>query len=127
MSPKDDFTQLLRNSDEAQHYTAGSTICRAGDPGHTMYVVITGQVEIRVGDHVIETVSDGGILGEMALVDAGDRSADMVAMTDCELVPITEKRFQFLVQQTPFFALRVMRVLVQRLRAMNHHSADPVS
>ncbi len=39
-----------------------------------------------------------------------------VARTDCKLVPIDQKRFQFLVQQTPYFAIEVMRVLVERLR-----------
>jgi hypothetical protein len=59
------------------------------------------------------------IFGEMALIDSEPRSATAVAITDVELVPISEKQFLFLVSQTPYFALTVMRVLAQRLRATN--------
>ena len=59
------------------------------------------------------------IFGEMALIDSEPRSATAVAITDVELVPISEKQFLFLVSQTPYFALRLMRVLAQRLRATN--------
>ena len=56
------------------------------------------------------------IFGEMALIDNEPRSATAVAITDVELVPISEKQFLFLVTQTPYFALKVMRILAQRLR-----------
>jgi len=59
------------------------------------------------------------IFGEMALIDNEPRSATALAITDVELVPISEKQFLFLVSQTPYFALKVMRILAQRLRATN--------
>jgi CRP-like cAMP-binding protein len=40
----------------------------------------------------------------------------VIAVTDCEFVEVDDKRFNYLVQQTPFFALKVMRVLSERLR-----------
>jgi CRP-like cAMP-binding protein len=55
----------------------------------------------------------------MALIDNSPRSATAVASTDVVLVPVSEKQFLFLVSQTPFFALMVMRVLARRLRAAN--------
>jgi CRP-like cAMP-binding protein len=55
----------------------------------------------------------------MALIDNELRSATATAVTDVELVPVTEKQFLFMVSQTPYFALKVMRVLAQRLRATN--------
>ena len=59
--------------------------------------------------------------GEMALIDGGIRSASAVAKTDCALVPINEKQFLFMVQETPFFALIVMRTLTARLRQAGRH------
>jgi CRP-like cAMP-binding protein len=70
---------------------------------------------------VLETVGPGGIIGEMALINTSARSASAIARTDSKLVPITAKRFQFLVQQTPFFALQVMEVMADRLRRMNDY------
>jgi CRP-like cAMP-binding protein len=55
----------------------------------------------------------------MALIDNEPRSATAIAATDVELVPVSEKQFLFLVSQTPYFALKVMRVLAQRLRTTN--------
>jgi CRP-like cAMP-binding protein len=44
-----------------------------------------------------------------------------VAATDCEVVPIDAERFTFLVQQTPYFALEVLRIMARRLRASTKH------
>ncbi len=55
----------------------------------------------------------------MALIDAGPRSADAVAKTDAIVAPITEKQYLFLVKHTPYFALKVLRVLARRLRSQN--------
>ena len=62
--------------------------------------------------------------GEMALIDLEARSATAVAKTDCSLVPINEKRFLYMVEETPFFAITVMRVLSRRLRAGTHSSSQ---
>ena len=55
----------------------------------------------------------------MGLIDREPRSAAVVAKEDCEVIPIDERLFVILVQDAPYFALDVMRVLVARLRAMN--------
>ena len=109
---------LVRFADHVS-FAAGQQIFAEGQPGDVMYVVKEGEVDITVHDKLVETVRPGGILGEMALLDHNPRSATAVARTDCQLVPINEARFQFLVQQTPYFAIEVMRVLANRLRHMD--------
>jgi CRP-like cAMP-binding protein len=94
-------------------------IFTAGSPGDVMYVVKEGEVEVLVRDRVVETIGPGGILGEMALIDHSPRSASARAKTDCQLVPIAEARFAYLIQETPYFAIEVMRVMARRLRHMN--------
>jgi CRP/FNR family transcriptional regulator, cyclic AMP receptor protein len=58
----------------------------------------------------------------MALVDGARRSATVRALVPSTVIPVDERRFLFMVQQTPFFALRVMRVLTARVRAMNERA-----
>jgi CRP-like cAMP-binding protein len=58
----------------------------------------------------------------MALVDGGPRSATVRATTTTEVIPVDERRFLFMVQETPFFAIRVMRLMTARLRTMNERS-----
>jgi CRP/FNR family transcriptional regulator, cyclic AMP receptor protein len=110
---------LFRNATDCESFSAGQIIFQEGQPGEVMYAVSEGEVDILVHDKVIDSVGPGGIVGEMALIDAQPRSATAVARTDCKLVPISEKRFTFLVQQTPNFALQVMRVMADRLRHMD--------
>jgi CRP/FNR family cyclic AMP-dependent transcriptional regulator len=84
-----------------------------------MFIVEEGEVEIKVGDKIVETVGADGFFGEMALIDGGVRSASAFAKTDCKLVPIDEKQFIFMVEEIPFFALQVMRTLTARLRQVD--------
>jgi CRP-like cAMP-binding protein len=117
------FLHLFRHA-EFETHPAGRVILDAGTPATTAYVVKRGTLTIRIEGVTLETVGEGGIVGEMALVDEGRRSATVVAETDCELVPVDQKRFLFLVQQTPFFAIEVMRARATRLRAMNQRAAS---
>ena len=110
---------LFSRSEDVQEFPAGTIVFAEGAPADVMYVVMDGEVEIRVGSELLETIAPGDIVGEMALIDAKPRSATAVAKSDCRLAPVDEKRFQFMVQQTPFFSLHVMRLLVDKLRRMN--------
>ncbi len=119
MGTTSSFDKLVQNVDNIKTYWAGQIIFKEGDPGDHLYVVKSGEVEIRVRDRVVETVVQGGVFGEMALLDQAPRSATAMAGSDCEVVPIDQKRFLFMVQQTPFFALEIMKLLVHRLRTMD--------
>jgi CRP-like cAMP-binding protein len=111
--------KIFNDSPDAIAFEANQIIFQEGDPATCMYAVVAGEVDLFVKDQLVETVPVGGIFGEMALIDPGNRSAVARARTDCRIVPINQKRFLFLVEETPNFALKVMQVLVARLRAMN--------
>jgi CRP/FNR family cyclic AMP-dependent transcriptional regulator len=95
---------------------AGQPLFRAGESGDVMYVLMEGSAAVIVGDVTVERAEPGAILGELALIESLPRSATVTAMTDCQFLPIGAKRFQFLVQQTPHFALHVMKIMADRLR-----------
>jgi CRP/FNR family cyclic AMP-dependent transcriptional regulator len=113
------FNVLTGNDIEGRSLKAGSVIFREGDAANELFVIKSGQVRIQIGNRTITELGQDSIFGEMALIDSEPRSATAVAVTDVELVPVSEKQFLFLVGQTPYFALKVMRVLAQRLRATN--------
>jgi CRP-like cAMP-binding protein len=110
---------LFRNEDNALEFAAGQTIFSEGDAGDLMFVVVDGEVDLLVKGKLVEHLTPGGALGEMALIDRNARSATAVAKTACKLMSIDEKRFKFLVQQTPNFALQLMRIIAERLRRMD--------
>ena len=97
----------------------GRALFQEGDEGNQMYVLETGTAEVFVQNRLVETLAHGSIVGEMGLVSPGPHSASVIAKTDCEFVAVDQKRFQFLVQQTPYFAIQVMRLMAERLRATN--------
>ena len=70
---------LFRGSKNAVSYEPGQIIFREGEPGDSMYVILEGEIEIRVHDKAIDTSGPGQIIGEMALVDKSPRSATAVA------------------------------------------------
>jgi len=76
-------------------------------------------MEIRLGEYVAETAKPGALIGEMALIDNSPRAANAVAKTSCRLAKIDQRRFHFLIQQTPNFATHVMKELADRIRHMN--------
>jgi CRP/FNR family cyclic AMP-dependent transcriptional regulator len=110
------LAELFRFEAGALAITAGQPIFRAGDAGSVMYVLMKGTALVTVGDIVVENAEPGAILGELALIEEVPRSATVTAVTDCQCIPIDAKRFRFLVQQTPNFALHVMKAMADRLR-----------
>lgn len=108
--------ELFQHAEDYVTFRAGTRIFEEGQPGDSMYAVVEGEVDIVSNGKVLETTGAGGIVGELALLDRSKRSATAIARTDCRLVPVDEKRFLYMVHQTPFFALQVMRIMAERLR-----------
>jgi CRP/FNR family transcriptional regulator, cyclic AMP receptor protein len=120
MQPKSiDFTVLSRLGGERRTYKAGEVIFRSGDPGEELFVVRDGTIAIEVNGTIVERLGSSDIFGEMALVEAKPRSATVIAETDCEVVPISEKQFLNMVEYAPSFSLAVIRTLAHRLREAN--------
>jgi CRP/FNR family transcriptional regulator, cyclic AMP receptor protein len=103
----------------------GEILFREGDDAHSMYVVKHGTMRIMSGSSIFETVHDGGIVGEMAIVENHvPRSATVIAGTRCELIEIDSDQFLSLVATAPAFSITVMRVIARRLRVMNRRHRD---
>lgn len=110
------LAELFRHETDLESLYAGQTLFNEGEKGHLMYVLMSGTAMIMVGNRLVETAEAGAIVGEMAMIDDAKRTATVIAKTDCKLLPIERQRFNFLIQQTPNFALHVMRVIADRLR-----------
>ena len=111
--------ELFRQETDTLQLGPGDFLFREGDSGEKMYVLLEGEIEVFLGDFVLETAEPDMLIGEMALIDDGPRTANAVAKTACKLAEIDRRRFHFLVQQTPHFATHVMKTLANRLRHMN--------
>lgn len=110
---------LFRNAQDSVGFSAGTTLFVEGEHGDQAYVVVEGELEVRCRGNVVGKVGPGEIVGEMALLNSSPRGAECRAITDVRVVPIDQRRFTFLIQQTPFFAIEVMRIMAERLRSAN--------
>jgi CRP-like cAMP-binding protein len=111
--------ELFRQEADTLQLAPGDFLFREGDSDEKMYVLLEGEIEVFLGDFVLETAEPGTLIGEMALIDDGPRTANAVAKTACRLAEIDRRRFHFLIQQHPHFATHVMKTLADRLRDMN--------
>jgi len=121
MSYTRNFAHLFDHTVEVERYSAGDVIYRQGEEAHKMYVLKEGRVDIQYNGHTVTTLSEGEIFGEMALIEGQTRIAAVRANTDCVLVPIDQRRFHFMVTQTPRFATDVMAVMADRIKMLLEH------
>ena len=107
-------------NDPTNHeYDPGTVIFSAGETGEQMFAVLEGEVELQVNGQTVETISAGDVFGEGALVqDPPLRATIAVTKTRCKLAAINRERFLFLVQETPMFALQLLRSFSTRLRIL---------
>ncbi len=110
------------NASERRKLGREELLFAEGDLGAEMFGVISGAVELRHGDRVLEVVGPGQTFGEMAIIDRSPRSLTAVALELSEVAVINERDFLFLVHETPTFALQVMRTLTERIRQVGPRS-----
>ncbi len=118
LNPVRDVRRFVRT------FRAGEEICREGDRGASMFVIIRGNVEVSASRGAtaqrILQLEEGDTFGEIALVETGVRTATVTALaTPTEVVEIDRARFIYLVGQQPAFALTVMRGLCRRIGQMD--------
>jgi CRP-like cAMP-binding protein len=105
----------------ARMVKAGTVIFAKGDPGDSLFAVVAGTVRVSVpspdgNDTVFSLLNEGEIFGEMALLDGRPRSAEVCAVTNCELMIIHRRDFAPLMKENPEIALRLIDILCARLR-----------
>src|SRR3954469_1631372 len=79
-------------------YAAGAQIVAKGDPGNSMMAVLNGRVSISAPSPdgrqvVLSMLHDGDVFGEIALLDGKERTANVNALTDCEILTVSRRSF----------------------------------
>jgi len=104
---------LLSEAVDVLRLEAGQTLFKAGDPGEALYIVTSGEVEIsvvdRAGQKIILTGRHrGDVFGELAMLDAGNRTATATALIETELLELDRGDLLLLVTQKPEAALHLL-------------------
>src|ERR1700687_4247396 len=114
------FDQLCRY---AKHTTLkrGATLFSKGDPGNSLFAVISGTVKISVSSPdgrsaIFNLIGPGEIIGEIAVLDGQARTADATANTNCEIFVIDRREFLPFVRSHPALAMKFIELLCAKLR-----------
>ncbi|MGB7414094.1 MAG: cyclic nucleotide-binding domain-containing protein [Thermosynechococcaceae cyanobacterium] len=112
---------ILQKQSDTHAYKAGEVIFSAGEMGSVMYGILEGEVELLVDGKVVETINSGDVFGEGALVHVEhQRNSTAVSKIDCKLAALDQNRFLFAIENTPMFAVEVMRSYSDRLYRFKH-------
>jgi CRP/FNR family transcriptional regulator, cyclic AMP receptor protein len=112
-----------------ERYPAGEEIYAKGSPGQSMMAVLRGTAKMtsvsRDGKEVVLNIMHPGeIFGEIALLDGDERSADAVAMSDCEILVLNRRDFMPILEKRADICLILLRILCQRLRQTSEQVED---
>jgi len=107
----------------------GTNIYAKGDPGTSLCAIGAGTVRISVPsvegkDAVLDVLGKGSILGEIALLDGHPRTADAIAVTDCELFVIERRDFLPMMREEPEIALKIIEILCSKLRRTTQQAEE---
>jgi CRP-like cAMP-binding protein len=104
-------------------FRAGDTIIAQGDEGDTAFFIVSGSVEVSIGQgkraRTLGVLNAGEVFGEMCLIEPGPRSATVKAATDVECLATCYEEFIKAIEGQPERSATFMKALVKRLRRMN--------
>jgi CRP/FNR family transcriptional regulator, cyclic AMP receptor protein len=112
-----DFRVFAREACPVVEVRAGSTVFQLGEPGATMYVILSGRIDMVNGDRVIESLGAQQAFGMMSLIDALPRTATALVSEDAQLAVIDRKKYQFMLHELPSFAIFLIQTLANRVRS----------
>jgi CRP-like cAMP-binding protein len=112
--------ELFHDWKDVVEYPARTVIFSERDPADFMYVIFSGEVELTLRGEPLGAEAEGGIIGEMAMINAATRSATATTLSKVRLARVDRDRFKELVNNNGEFSLHVMAVLANRLRALDN-------
>jgi len=112
---KQDFKAIVKVAKQ-QKFESGDAIVKKGEEGAGFYLVLDGAVEIRSNGNTLSRLGPGQFFGEMSIVDAQPRSADVVAVEPSRVLVLSSWAFKSLVSERPRIAVKMLQEFVRRLR-----------
>jgi CRP/FNR family transcriptional regulator, cyclic AMP receptor protein len=102
----------------------GQTLLLQGDPGDALLILLTGHAKVTMvaqngREITLDYADPGAVLGEIAVLDGGTRTASVIALQNGSYLRLTRAAFEAFVERQPGMAWRLMRELARRLRQTN--------
>jgi len=121
LSPED--LEKIAEIAQEQLFLSRSLLCREGDPGNTLFIIVSGRVDVIISsgkkENVIASRGPGEFVGEMAILESMPRSATLKARGDVRVLVIDGDSFNSILMDRPEVAVSVLRHMSGRVRQIN--------
>jgi CRP/FNR family transcriptional regulator, cyclic AMP receptor protein len=114
----EELSHIAQITDEVE-YDHSQEIFAEGDQGDAMYLIVDGDVQVHSHGQVLAKLTTNQCFGEMAILDAEPRSADVTALSAITLLRIQRDDFHEILAEKPEISLGIIQVLTNRLREAN--------
>jgi CRP-like cAMP-binding protein len=102
----------------------GKTLCKSGDLGIGLHIITDGRARVAIKGRTMARLEPGDFFGELALIDGGHRTADVIAESVVETLALSAWSLKTLLRKNPSVALRMLEELAKRLRSANAQLSD---
>ena len=106
----------IATSGKEVSFEAGRVICKEGDTGVGLHIILEGEVKVLVGGRKRRRLGPGAFFGEIALLDGGPRSASVVAESPVRTFAITSWNFRSVLKEHPSMPVKMLEEVCKRLR-----------
>jgi CRP/FNR family transcriptional regulator, cyclic AMP receptor protein len=116
---RDDFLVRLASIMDELAFPNRYTIFTQGQEGRSLYILVSGKVQVHIGDRELARLEQGSCFGEMSMFDAEPRSASISTLEPCECMLLTQQQLYEAIDETPDIAVNIIRLLSRRIRELN--------
>jgi CRP/FNR family cyclic AMP-dependent transcriptional regulator len=118
---KKQLNRLAAESEELVFHP-GQVVVKEGDPGETLFVVLSGQAKVQRGKRKVGEILPGDFFGELSAIDGDKRTASVVADTPLRVVRLFRHTLTSLIEDEPQVILKLLDGIVRRFRQVEHQS-----
>ena len=117
------FLKQFKKWEEVDEFVDGQVIFAEQAPADVLFVIISGEVRLTLRGEVLDTECEGGVIGEMAMIDSARNSTTATAVGDVRLARITREQLRQVIAKNSGFSMHVMGALANRLRSVDEYIA----
>lgn len=116
-----EFLQLFRDGGNLEEHDAQSLVFSEQDRAELMYVILSGEIELTLHGESLGIEREGGIIGEMAMIDSVAYGSTATTVTDVKLARLDRGQLEACIGKNSEFAFHVMSVMANRLRSVDKY------
>jgi CRP-like cAMP-binding protein len=115
---KKDLARIAKVAEEVS-FKSGKMLIEQGQPGREAFIILKGKATVRRNGKKLASVGAGAMVGELALLDHGPRTASVVCDTDCDVLVISQRHFHGVLTDVPVLSHKLLSTLATRVRDLD--------